>query len=66
MLLLPTLPIRVRSASLLGGAELPFKQSDQFLTIPIPAAAINPVDTIIKLELEEPWNTSDVVPVPAS
>lgn len=66
ILSLPTLPIRVRRASLLGGANLSFKQSDHLLTISIPAAAIDPMDTIIKLELEQPWTTLAVVPVPES
>lgn len=63
---LPSLPIRVRSASVLRGPELQFKQSDRFLTIQIPAATVNSVDTIIKLELQKPWNTSAVVPVPGA
>ncbi|HEU5458079.1 MAG TPA: alpha-L-fucosidase, partial [Terracidiphilus sp.] len=62
---LPALPIRVRSASLLRGAVLHFEQSGRSLTIRIPADAYDPVDTILKLELDRPWDTSAVVPVPA-
>ena len=61
---LPTLPIRVTSASLLGGRQLQFKQDGQRLTIELPADATDDLDTILKLQLQQPWDTSAVVPVP--
>jgi alpha-L-fucosidase len=63
---LPSLRIRVRSVSLLNGPELQFEESGPLLTIHIPAASTQSVDTIIKLELQKPWNTSAVVPVPGA
>ena len=63
---LPVLPIRVKSAALLNGGQLKFSQDGRHLTIDVPADAIQPIDTIIKVELERPWDTAAVVPVPAS
>jgi len=63
-LLLPGLPLRVKSASVLGGSHLKFEDSERELRIEIPAAAIEPIDTVIKLELEQPWTSRGVIPVP--
>lgn len=60
---LPALPIRVMSASLLHGPQLQIAQSGHDLKINIPAGSIDPIDTVLKLELEQPWTTSAVVPV---
>lgn len=60
---LPALPIRVAAASLLNGPELKFTESDGQLTIDLPSVAVDAIDTVIKLELDEPWTTSAVVPV---
>jgi alpha-L-fucosidase len=64
-LALPTLPVRVTKATLLQGGDVPFEQSAQSLTLTLPASSPDAIDTIVKLELAEPWTTSAVVPVPA-
>ena len=51
---LPALPVRVKSAALLHGSALHFKQSDRELAIEVPAASIDAIDTVLKLEIEEP------------
>jgi alpha-L-fucosidase len=63
---LPALPVRVKSAALLHGSALEFKQSDRELTILVPDASIDAIDTVLKLEMEEPWTSNAVIPVPAS
>lgn len=60
---LPALPIRVVSASLLHGPQLQIAQTGHDLKISIPAGSIDPIDTVLKLELEQPWTTLAVVPV---
>ncbi|MDR5728014.1 MAG: alpha-L-fucosidase, partial [Terriglobia bacterium] len=62
-LVLPALPIRVMSASLLHGPQLQIAQSGHDLKISVPAASVDSMDTVLKLELEQPWITSAVVPV---
>jgi alpha-L-fucosidase len=64
-LLLPTLPVKVLKASRLNGLALQFEQNDRQLIVTLPAGSLDAVDTIVKLELAEPWTTSAVVPVPA-
>jgi hypothetical protein len=63
---LPALPVRVKSAALLHGSALQFKQSDRELLIEVPAASIDAMDTVLKLEIEQPWTSDAVIPVPAS
>jgi alpha-L-fucosidase len=63
---LPNLPVRVTKAAVLHGAELQFKQSERGLVIDIPAASVDAIDTVLKLEIEQPWTTQAVIPVPAS
>lgn len=63
---LPILPISVTSATLLDGRKLRFTQDAQHLTIQVPADAVDSIDTILKLQLERPWDTAAVVPVPNS
>jgi alpha-L-fucosidase len=65
MLVLPALPLRVLKAALLQGNEVPIQQSAQTLTLTLPPGSPNEIDTIVKLELAEPWITSAVVPVSA-
>jgi hypothetical protein len=62
---LPALPAHVLTAALLNGKSLEFTQTDGSLTVTIPADSVDPIDTIVKLELDQPWITSAVVPVPA-
>lgn len=64
-LVLPALPVKVTKASRLNGPELAFNQSAGTLTVTIPADTLDAIDTIVKLELAEPWTTSAVVPTPA-
>lgn len=61
---LPALPVRVASATLLDGRKLRFTQDARQLTIDVPAGAVDSIDTILKLQLEQPWDTSAVIPVP--
>lgn len=52
-LLLPPLPSPVRSARLLdGGRAVPFKTGDFGVVLTLPRDAIDPIDTIVVLELE--------------
>jgi alpha-L-fucosidase len=62
---LPPLPARIVKAGILHGPELQFTQSEDGLTIVVPAASIDPIDTVLKLELESAWTTPAVIPVPA-
>ena len=62
-LVLPTLPVRVVKAEVLHGGDVAFQQTEQTLTLALPANAANAIDTVVKLELAEPWTTSAVVPV---
>jgi hypothetical protein len=49
---LPDLPRRVKSATLLGGGAVKFSQKDGRLTLSLDAAALDPIDTIVRLELD--------------
>ncbi len=49
---LPDLPRRVKSAALLGGGAVKFSQKDGRLTLSLDAAALDPIDTIVRLELD--------------
>ena len=52
-LLLPPLPSAVRSAKLLnGGRAIDFKSGDSGTVLTIPRDAVDPIDTIVVLELE--------------
>jgi alpha-L-fucosidase len=63
---LPTLGVKILSASRLGGPTVQVEQSEREVTFRVPAEAVDPIDTVIKVELEEPWTTAAVVPVPGS
>lgn len=63
---LPALPGRVINATTLHGTKIPFTQTQHDLTLTIPQDAIDPIDTILKIELDAPWTSSAVVPVPAT
>lgn len=62
---LPALSVKVLKASRLNGPDLGFEQSDRGLTLILPENTVDEIDTIVKLELAEPWTTSAVIPVPA-
>ncbi len=49
---LPALPRKVKSATLLGGGKVTFSQADGKLRFSFDKAAIDPIDTIIRVELD--------------
>jgi len=51
---LPALPAEIKSAALLNGGKVEFSQKDGKLSITIPQSALEPMDTIVKLELDRP------------
>ena len=51
---LPALPAEIKSATLLNGGNVKFSQQDGKLAIEIPPSALEPMDTIVKLELDRP------------
>ncbi len=51
---LPALPAEIKSAALLNGGQVDFSQKDGQLSIQIPQSALEPMDTIVKLELDRP------------
>jgi alpha-L-fucosidase len=48
----PDLRLKVKQASVLGGGKVQFRQADGKLSIGVPAAARDPLDTIVRLELD--------------
>jgi alpha-L-fucosidase len=48
---LPALPAEIQSASLLGAAKVEFSQKDGKLFVTIPPSSRDPIDTIVKLQL---------------
>jgi len=51
---LPALPVEIKSATLLNGGNVKYSQQDGKLAIEIPPSALEPMDTIVKLELDHP------------
>ena len=51
---LPALAAEIKSAALLNGGKVEFSQKNGKLVIVIPASAVQPMDTIVKLELDRP------------
>ena len=51
---LPALPAEIKSATLLNGGRVDFTQMGDRLSIVIPQSALEPLDTIVKLELDRP------------
>ena len=51
---LPALPAAIKSAALLNGSQVKISQQDGRLAITIPPSALQPVDTIVKLEVDRP------------
>ena len=64
-LVLPTLPVRVVKVTVLNGGDVAFQQTEQTFTLTLPQSSADAIDTVVKLELAEPWTTSAVVPVVA-
>jgi alpha-L-fucosidase len=50
---LPPLQQKVVGSRLLGGGRVAFEQSDHGLTIAVPADDWQPIDTIVKLEVDK-------------
>jgi len=65
---LPALGVKITGASILSGAAVPaavpVDQNQREVVFHLPPAAVNPIDTVIKVELATPWTTAAVVPVP--
>ena len=51
---LPALPAAIKSATLLSGGEVAFSEKDGNLDVRIPQSSLDPVDTIVRLELDQP------------
>jgi alpha-L-fucosidase len=51
---IPDLPCRVKKASLLGGSPVKFQQSGGKLKLDLSQAAIDPIATIVRLDLDGP------------
>jgi len=51
---LPSIPGKIVKSSLLTGGEVTVKQLDTGIEVTVPAAQRDPVDTIVKLELDSP------------
>jgi len=51
---LPALPANIKSAALLNGGKVDFSQNDGKLSITIPSSALEPMDTIVKIEVDRP------------
>lgn len=62
---LPALGVRIVSATKLGGPAVEVEQSEREVTFHVPAEAVDPIDTVIKVELEQRWTTAAVIPVPS-
>jgi len=60
---LPALPAKILHASVLGGGEAAFSQSEQRVEVSVPAASRNDLDTIVVLELEQSANGLKPIPV---
>ena len=59
---LPNLPARIVKMTDMNGIPVPYTQDDKHTSIKLLSTA-DTIDTIIRVELAEPWNTSSVVPV---
>jgi alpha-L-fucosidase len=62
-LALLALPAKILRASLLGGGEVTFSQTEQRVEVSVPDASQNGLDTIVVLELEQPANSLKPIPV---
>jgi len=59
---LPNLPVRVIKISTLNNKPVSFSQDRQYTRIKVPSIP-DSIDTIVKVELAQPWNSPAVVPV---
>ena len=51
---LPAIPAKVTAAKVLTGGSVEFKQTDAGITLRVPAASQDPIDTLIALEIDKP------------
>ena len=51
---LPALPAQIKSVALLNGGKVGFSQNNEKLSISIPPSALEPMDTIVKIEVDRP------------
>jgi alpha-L-fucosidase len=51
---LPALPAQIKSTALLNGGKVECSQNDGKLSITIPPSALEPMDTIVKIEVDRP------------
>ena len=58
---LPNIPVRVVKMSTLDNKPVSFSQDKQYTRINVPSS--NSIDTIVKVEIAQPWNSTAVVPV---
>jgi alpha-L-fucosidase len=49
---LPTLPVKIASATLLGENEVKFTEENGTLIVTVPKTVLDRIDTIVRLELE--------------
>jgi alpha-L-fucosidase len=62
-LALPALPVKILHASVLGGGEASFSQSEQRVEVSLPVASQDSLDTIVVLDLEQSANGLKPIPV---
>ena len=62
-LTLPALPAKILHASLLGGGEVVFSQSEQRVEVSVPVAGRSDPDTIVVLQLDQPAGGLKPIPV---
>jgi alpha-L-fucosidase len=51
---LPALPAKIKSASLLHGGKVGFSQNNGKLILTIPHASLEPIDTVVEMNLDRP------------
>jgi alpha-L-fucosidase len=61
---LPALPAQVKSARLLAGGAVECKATEEGLTLTVPAANQDPIDTVVELTIDRP--AMDLAPVAAA
>ncbi len=66
LLLLPALPARIVTSTLLGGGTVPARQSGGRLTLTLPEQPRDPSDTVIKLTLDSPAASIPALTVPSA
>ncbi len=62
---LPMLPARIVNMATLSGSRVAYTQDEKNLSIKMDSSPVDLIDTVIRIELTEPWNTRSVIPVAA-